>query len=178
MITRRSSLADVAVAVGHALRSSGIRAVLTGGACAELYAPGAPASFDVDFILGATVRTEDLNRALEALGFVRRGDRYTHTKTPFHVEFPAGPLAIGQDTQITPTIRTRRGARTLALSATDACRDRLAAFYFWSDRQSLAAAVAIARETRVSLAKIRAWSDAEGHRKGYETFLRERRRAS
>lgn len=176
-LTRRSTLADVAVAVGSALRRSGIRAVLTGGACADLYAEGASASFDADFILAGPVDGEDLDRALALLGFVRNGDRYVHTRLPFHVEFPAGPLGIGQDSRITPVLHARHGERTLALSPTDACRDRLAGFYFWNDRQSLAAAVAIARRRRVSFAKIRAWSRAEGQTRGYEAFLLELKRA-
>ena len=163
--------------VGDALRRSGIRAVLTGGACADLYAEGAGVSFDADFILGGEVRREDLDRALASVGFTRKRDRYVHPRLRFHVEFPAGPLGIGQDVRIEPVLRTRRGARTWALSATDACRDRLAAFYFWSDRQSLGLAAAIALRNRVSLTKIRAWSRAEGQSVGYEEFLRELRRA-
>lgn len=176
-LTGRSSLADVALVVGDALRRYGIRAVLTGGACAELYAPGAPASFGVDFILAISVGTDDLDRALNPLGLVRERDRYTHPRLPFHVEFPAGPLAIGQDVSITPVVHPDRGVRTLTLSPTDACRDRLAAFYFWNDRQSLAAAVAIALRKRVSFAKIRAWSSGEGQSQGYTAFLLELRRA-
>lgn len=175
-LTSRSSLADVAAAVGDALRRAGIRAVLTGGACAELYAEGAPASYDADFILAADTRTEDLDRALAPLGFVRKRDRYAHARLPFHVEFPAGPLGIGQDSRIKPVMHTRRGARTLALSATDACRDRLAAFYFWNDRHGLAAAVLIARRNAVSFAKIRGWSRAEGRDRQYDLFLGELRR--
>ena len=92
-------------------------------------------------------------------------------------EFPRGPLGIGEDFRIRPVWLRRRGARTLALSATDACRDRLAAFYHWTDRQSLAVAVSIALRNRVSLAKIRTWSRSEGHPEGYGVFLAERARA-
>ena len=66
--------------------------------------------------------------------------------------------------------------RALALSPTDSCRDRLAAFYHWRDRQSLGLAVAVARHRRVDLAAIRAWSLAEGRLDEYEQFLRELRR--
>jgi hypothetical protein len=170
-IAAQSSLADVAVAVGDALRRAGIRAVLTGGACASLYSGGAYESLDADFILSGSPALEDLNHALTALGFRRRGDRYVHSHVPFFVEFPRGPLGIGQDVRIRAVWRSRRGAKTLALSATDSCRDRLAAFYHWRDQQSLAAAVAIAVRNRVSLRKIREWSRREGHSEGYQTFL-------
>jgi len=172
-IEARSSLADVAVAVGDALRRAGIRAVLTGGACANLYSGGAHQSMDADFILSGSPTLEDLNRALNALGFRRRADRYVHPRVPFFVEFPRGPLGIGQDVQIRAVWRVRRGARTLALSATDSCRDRLAAYYHWRDRQSLAAAVAIALRNRVVLRKIREWSRREGHPEGFRAFLAE-----
>ncbi len=169
----RSSLADVAVVVGDALRRDGIRAVLTGGACANLYSGGAYQSMDADFILSGSPALEDLNRALKTLGFQRRGDRYVHPRVPFFVEFPRGPLGIGQDVQIRAVWRMRRGAKTLALSATDSCRDRLAAYYHWRDQQSLAAAVAIALRNRVALRKIREWSRREEHVEDYQAFLAE-----
>ncbi len=176
-ITPRSSLADVAVSVGDALRRAGIRAVLTGGACAHLYSGGAYLSRDADFVLVAPCTREDLDRTLATVGFMRARDRYVHPVAPFFVEFPRGPLGIGEDVRIRPVWKTRRSARTLALSATDACRDRLAAFYHWNDRQSLAAAVAIARRNRIAFAKVRDWSRREGRLDGYVAFLAELRRA-
>ena len=111
------------------------------------------------------------------LGVRRRGHRYVHARVRFFVEFPRGPLGIGGDVRIRPVWRTRQGARTLALSATDSCRDRLAAFYHWGDRQSLDAAVAIGLRNRVFLRKIRDWSRREGHPEGYGAFLLELERS-
>lgn len=173
----RSTLGDVAVATGDALRRAGIRAVLTGGACAHLHTGGAHLSRDADFVLAEPCAREELDRALADLGFRRERDRYVHPRAPFIVEFPRGPLGIGEDLRIRPVWLRRRGAKTLGLSVTDSCRDRLAAFYHWGDRQSLAVAVAIARRNRVSLAKVRAWSRNEGQREGYEVFLAELARA-
>ena len=56
------------------------------------------------------------------------------------------------------------------LSATDSCRDRLAAFYHWSDRQSLLDAVEIARIRSVNLRKIREWSTQEGALDAFKRF--------
>jgi hypothetical protein len=172
----RSTLGHVAVAVGDALRRAGIRAVLTGGACAHLYSGGVYQSLDADFVLTAPCSPEDLDRALASVGFRRVRDRYVHRGIPFFVEFPKGPLGIGEDFRIQPVWRIRGSGRTLALSATDACRDRLAAFYHWNDRQSLAAAVAIAARNRVAFGKVREWSRKEGHLKGYAIFITELRR--
>ncbi|MBI2527437.1 MAG: hypothetical protein HYV93_15810 [Candidatus Rokubacteria bacterium] len=176
MITRQSSLADVAIALGDALRRHGIRAVLTGGACASLHTAGDYQSRDVDFVLVGPTTQARLDAAMASVRFLRRGDSYVHPRTAFYVEFPRGPLAIGSDHAIRPVERRRRGARALILSATDSCRDRLAAFYHWNDRSSLAVAVAIARKRRVDLRAIRRWSLAEGSPGGFEAFLAELRR--
>lgn len=172
-LSAKSSLADVALAVGDALRRAGIRGVLTGGACASLYTDGSYESVDVDFVLSGSPRADVLDEALAGLGFTRDRDHYIHSRIPFFVEFLPGPLGIGEDFGIRPVWRSGRASRTLVLSPTDACRDRLAAFYHWNDRQSLSVAVAIAAGNRVSMRKIRDWSRREGHLGGYAVFLTE-----
>jgi len=176
-ISARSSLAHVAVAVGDGLRRAGIRAVLTGGACANLYSGGAHKSLDADFVLIGPCTLEELDGVLAKLGFERKRDRYVHRLVPFFVEFPRGPLGIGEDFRIRPVWMNRGAAKALTLSATDTCRDRLAAFYHWNDRQSLAAAVAIAMRNRVVLSRVRTWSRSEGNLDGYDVFLGELKRA-
>lgn len=163
--------------VGDALRRHGIRAVLTGGACASLHCGGGSHSVDVDFVLSGTVTQEALDAAMRSVGFTRHRDRYVHAVVPFFVEFPTGPLAVGGDFRVRPVERRLREARALVLSPTDSCRDRLSAFYHWRDRQSLRTAVAIALRNRVSRALIRSWSVDEGHAEGFEEFVRELQRA-
>jgi hypothetical protein len=169
-IARRSTLAEVAVVVARALRDAGFEAVLTGGACATIYSAGAYQSRDLDFIVQHGGGRAALDAAMAAIGFTRKTDRYVHRSSSFFVEFPRGPLSIGDDLKIRPVeLRIGRG-RVRALSATDACRDRLAAFYYWSDRQSLASAVAIALRQRVSLARVKRWSVREGQAGRFEEF--------
>lgn len=176
-LTPRSGLAVVAAAVGSALRRAGITAVLTGGACACVYTRGAYQSADVDFIVVGGTTQARLDAAMAAVGFVRRGDRYVHARTRFYVEFPRGPLAVGGDWTLRPVERRTRHGRLLMLSATDSCRDRLAAFYHWNDRQSLAVAVAIALRNRVGLQALRGWSVGEGHEARFVEFIAELGRA-
>ena len=166
----------VAVAVGDALRRAGIQAVLTGGACASLHTAGRYSSVDADFVLVGEVVRRQLDDALATLGFTRAGDRYVHAESEFYVEFPRGPLAIGGDHAILPVEHVSGRRRCLALSATDSCRDRLAAFYHWNDQQSLGVAVQIALSNRLDWRRIRRWSEAEGNLARYEEFLRELRR--
>ena len=176
-ITARSSLSSVAVQVGDALRRHGIRAVLTGGACASLHSGGAYYSVDMDFILLGHVTQAALDAAMGSVGFRRKEDRYLHRRARFYVEFPRGPLAIGGDYQIRPVVHRLSRARALVLSPTDSCRDRLAAFYHWNDRQSLTVAVSIALRNRVNLAVVRRWSITEGMEHRFDEFLAELRAA-
>jgi hypothetical protein len=178
-ISARSSLPTAALAVGDALRRHGIQAVLTGGACASLHSRGSYVSRDMDFIVSGAVTRAALDVAMASVGFRRRGDRYVHPEVSFYVEFPRGPLAIGGDHQIKPVMRSSAAGRALVLSATDSCRDRLAAFYHWNDRQSLDVAVQVASRSRVDLAVIRRWSAREGFAGRFAEFTTEltRRRA-
>jgi hypothetical protein len=172
-VTRRSTLSEVAACVATALAESGIRCVLTGGACATLYTRGVYQSSDLDFVIQSAATRSQLDAAMRKIGFGRRGDQYANPATQFFVEFPPGPLAIGGDFRIQPVEYAIRRRTVLALSATDSCRDRLAAFYFWSDRQSLRTAVQIAGRQGVDLGRIREWSIEEGHQAGFEEFLHE-----
>jgi hypothetical protein len=163
-------LAEAIATVGEALRMHRIRAVLTGGACASVYSDGSYHSEDLDFIISGRVTQSGLDAAMASVGFARKGDRYVHPRIRYFVEFPRSPLAIGDDLAIRPVGYPIGGARVLALSATDSCRDRLAAFYHWDDRQSLAVAVAIALRNRVSMRRIRDWSRREGMGARFEEF--------
>lgn len=79
---------------------------------------------------------------------------------------------IDGDENVRPVEIVIGRARFLALSPTDSCRDRLAQFFHWKDRQSLSVAVLIAVRRRVDLRRVRAWSSAEGFEEQYEEFLR------
>ena len=170
-LSKRSRLSDVARSVAAALGSAGIRAVLTGGACASLYSRGSYQSSDLDFIIQNAVSSAQLDAAMAETGFRRVGNQYEHPEVPFFVEFPAGPLGIGRDLQIQPIKYAIRGIVIASLSATDSCRDRLVAFYHWNDRQALKVAVAIARRHRVNLKFIRQWSIQEGALSQFEEFM-------
>jgi len=73
-------------------------------------------------------------------------------------------------------MRSSAAGQALTLSATDSCRDRLAAFYHWNDRQSLDVAVQVASRSRVDLALIRRWSAREGFGDRFAEFTAELRR--
>ena len=95
MIDESSSLTDVAFAVCTALGREGFVVVLTGGSAATFYAPKAYPSKDIDFVI--TLRGKAGTEAMSAFGYKLKGDYYLHASSPFPIEFPPGPLGIGDD---------------------------------------------------------------------------------
>ena len=168
-----SSLRDVVAEVGSVLARGSVSAVLTGGACASIYSRGIYQSADVDFILVSNTTRQRLDELLGIAGLHRSGDRYVHPEVRYYVEFPRGPLTIGSDDEIVPVEVTVNGRSFLALSTTDSCRDRLAAFYHWRDQQSFRVAVWIALQKELDLNVIRRWSAREGFAADYREFLSE-----
>ena len=173
-IDANTSLREIAFLVCTELDRAGIRAVLTGGSAATVYASEDYQSRDLDFII--EYRSDEVapSEALNSLGYTLEGDLYSHEQSPLTLEFPPGPLSVGRD-----LIRTwetlKEDDRVLyILSPTDCCRDRLAGFLFWDDRGSLDQAAAVARRQahRVDLEAIRAWCEREGVADKYEEFIR------
>lgn len=111
--------------------------------------------------------------ALETLGYRREGHDYVHVESSFQLEFPPGPLAIGDDL-VTAWVTLHDGDRLLhLLSPTDSCRDRLAAFYHFNDRSALEQALSVytANAGRIDLGTIEAWSAREGHGRRCAEFI-------
>ncbi len=177
MITAASTLADVAFAVGTALDRVGINAVLTGGSAATFHAPDAYQSRDLDFVI--TRHQPGGEVALHELGYRRDADCYVHPLSPFPLEFPRGPLMVGDDPIDRWHIARREPDQLVAvLTPTDSCRDRLAAFLFWNDFSGLEQALAVCHaQPTVDVDLIRDWCLRAGHVPKWELFDRRRRRA-
>ena len=171
-ITSGSSLREVAFIVCTALDALGVKAVLTGGSAATVYAPVAIQSEDLDFVVQLHkpgVHSADL---LASLGYRLEGSSYVHQTNPFFLDFPAGPLMVGGDlVQQWNTLREEEHLLHI-LTPTDSCRDRLAGYLFWNDRGSLmqAVAVALAQTDRVDLQLIQSWCEREGRVEAFDEF--------
>jgi hypothetical protein len=161
-ITEASSLEDVCFAVCTALEHAGTVAVLTGGSAATYYAPESYQSGDADFIITFSSDPACAGEAVRKLGYREIGGTYHHDRNIFTIEFPPGPLAIGNELLHSYETVTKGDEVLYVLSRTDCVRDRLASFYFFTDRSALAAAVAAARSGPIDLPAIRAWSLKEG----------------
>ena len=90
--------------------------------------------------------------------------------TDLFVEFPAGPLAVGEEpVRRVDEMQLPTGILRI-LSPTDCVKDRLAAFYHWDDRQSLEQALMVAEDNTVDIDEIRRWSEREGKPERFHQF--------
>ncbi len=170
MISRDSSLVDVCFAVCTALDTIGTTAVLTGGSAATFYAPTAYQSRDADFVITMGNDSSNGIEAMTRLGYTRTGNIYVHESNRYTIDFPRGPLAIGEE--IVQTWATfERGNRLLhVLSISDCIRDRLSWFYWYRDTSALAAAVAVATGGDIDLSAVRDWSVRVDELAAFEEF--------
>ena len=89
-----------------------------------------------------------------------------------YVEFIPGPPAVGQDPIEGIHLVSFETGTIRIISPTDSVKDRLAAYFFWGDKQSLEQAILVARSTSVNLDSVKAWSTREGKETRYREFLR------
>ena len=94
-----------------------------------------------------------------------------HPNSNFFVEFPPGPLSVGSERIEAKTEIKIHGQRLKLLSPTESVMDRLAAYFFWNDRQGLDQALWISEKHPVKMDRVRAWSKKEGALEKFEEFL-------
>jgi hypothetical protein len=156
------SIGEIAAYVAEHLHQNGIGVVLTGGSCVSIYTDNRYQSYDLDFIEEGRSGRKKIAGVLTKLGFKERDRYFVHAETPFSVEFPAGPLAIGDEpVREVSELEFATGILRL-LSATDCVKDRLAHYYHWKDRQCLDQAIMVAAVSEIDLEEIERWSRHEG----------------
>ena len=156
------------------LEGAGIRSVLVGGAVVSIYTEGLYRSGDLDLV------PEDFGRArledvLRGIGFLPSKSRYfKHPDCPhLFLEFPRGPVEIGQEFPIVPDEIEVGGRKLRLLSPTDSVKDRLAGYIHWRSRANFDQAVLICRRQteRVDLAAVAEWCRAEGGEPAYTELI-------
>ena len=161
---------EVAALVCSTLDRHGIQAVLSGGSVVSIYSDNQYESYDLDFIEIGLSRSN--SAAMSELGFKADGRHWVHPDTPFWVEFPTGPVQIGETLVTCFAERTTRFGILRILHPTDCVMDRLAAYFHWNDTASLEQALMVARSQPVDLDRIAAWSDVEGGSAKFAEFSR------
>jgi len=153
---------EVGAYVCSHLGKKGIEVVLSGGASVSLYSKNKYISKDLDLVDINSVSRIKLEFAMKEIGFVEKNRYFQHPDSKYIVEFPPGPLTVGEE-HITHTDEVKLVTGVLkVISPTDCVKDRLAAYYHWGDKQSLEQAILVASEKGVDIGEIRRWSKGEG----------------
>ncbi len=161
----------MAAIISEHLQKNGIEAVLVGGACVSIYSGNTYISYGIDLITASSIKT--MIPILEQLGFKNTGGRlFENPKCKFLIDFVAPPVSIG-DAPVSEFnyINTRFGTICL-LTPTDCVKDRLAAYFFWNDLQSLDQAVMVVKRNKIDMQDIKKWAEKQGELEKYNVFIK------
>jgi len=165
------ALKDLAIVVSDYLRKNGIESVLTGGACVAIYTKNKYISYDLDFVLVSSEKQKVVRKLLVDAGFYEEGRYFRHHDSAYFLDFIPPPLSIGEE-PVKNIVEIKKRGRTLKLlSPTDCVKDRLAAFYYWKDRQALGQAVLVCQAQDVGMNEVERWSRKEGMGAPFKIFL-------
>jgi hypothetical protein len=161
---------ELAGLVCKTLQEAGVVITLTGGACVGIWSQGKYVSNDLDFIEEGPVPRRKIRTVLGSLGFQENGRHFVHPDTVIFIEFPTGPLMVGDQRIYDVTERKTPFGTLRLLSPTDCVKHRLAAFYHWNDRESMEQAVLVAQAQPINLEDVRRWSELEGSEAKFQLF--------
>jgi len=160
--------AELGAYVQSHLGAKGIDVVLSGGAVVAIYTSGKYISPDLDLVNRYSAKRSAIKSAMEELGFQETGRHFEHPCSEFFVEFPPGPLSLGEENIIRiDELEMETGILRL-ISPNDCVKDRLAWYYHDGDKQCLSQAILVSNEHQIDIGEIRKWSDGEGKLEEFE----------
>jgi len=169
---KEMSVTELAAFVCSHLKKHGIEVTLTGGSCVTIYSENRYVSGDLDFVEAYYTKRKDLRNHLSEIGFIEKNRYFKHPETELFIEFSPGPLAVGAEPiKEIQTLHTSVGDLRI-ISPTECVKDRLASFYFWSDRQCLEQAVLVAKNNKIDLEEVKRWSIKEEEEVKFGEFLK------
>jgi hypothetical protein len=166
------SIKELAALICGSLRKEGLQATLSGGACAEIYSNNKYMTGDLDFVVNYVWPGNDkiIERVMSALGFKKSGRIFINKSVSYSVEFPPGPLSVGEEYQIKPVEMKVKTGKLSLLSPTDSAKDRLTGYFYGNDAQCLEQAVMICQMNKVNIEDIRKWARSEGRPEKFKEF--------
>ena len=167
---KNMSQVELAAYIEDILQQARITVVLSGGSAVSFYSSDKYVSKDLDLININFARRSKIKSVMERIGFDEQGRYFVNAETQFLVEFPDGPLSVGEE-PVKEVSEFKLATGTLRIvSATDCVKDRLCAFYFWKDQQGLGQAILVVQSQNVDLKEVERWSRVEGKESEYEIF--------
>ncbi len=156
---RDMTQAELGAYVQSHLGAKGIDVVLSGGAVVAIYTSGKYVSPDLDLVNRYSAKRSVIKSAMEELGFQEAGRHFEHPDSEFFVEFPPGPLSLGEENIIRIVELEMETGILRIISPTDCVKDRLAWYYHDGDRQCLSQAILVSNEHQIDIGEIRKWSE-------------------
>ena len=164
------SMEELAAYICSKLGEKGIETVLSGGSCVQIYSRGKYTSEDIDLIDRFNGGHTLIKKVMLDMGFKEHNRYFVHEETELFIEFPRGPLGVGDAPVDTiATLEESTGILKL-LTPTDCIKDRLAAYYHWDDPQSLEQAVWVAEKNAFDFRSIEQWSRKEQEMDKFNIF--------
>lgn len=153
---------ELAAFIGAEFKRRNINVVLSGGSCVSIYSQEKYVSMDLDFVNAAFTKRPQIVSAMTALGFAEKNRYFAHPDTAYLIEFPPGPLGIGEEpVRQIDEITTSTGVVRI-ISPTDCVKDRLSWYYHGNDTECLEQAVLVAQANDIDMQEVKRWSVAEG----------------
>jgi hypothetical protein len=161
---------ELAAFIAAEFRRRSINVVLSGGSCVSIYSAEKYVSVDLDFVNAGFAKRSAIREAMQSLGFSEEHRYFRHPGTPLLIEFPPGPLGVGEEpVKQIDEITTDTGVVRI-ISPTDCVKDRLAWYYHDNDMECLEQAILVASKHDVDLYEIQRWSEVEGKREAFDAI--------
>jgi hypothetical protein len=158
---------ELAAFIAAEFRRRKINVVLSGGSCVSIYSAEKYVSMDLDFVNAGFAKRVAIRETMEFLGFSEENRYFRHPDTELLVEFPPGPLGVGEEpVKQIDEISTDTGVVRI-ISTTDCVKDRLSWYYHDNDTECLEQAVLVAAANAVDIGEIERWSAVEGKQSAF-----------
>lgn len=93
----KTPIVELAAILVEHLQQHGIEVVLVGGLAVEIYTENLYLTKDIDMVNTNYKKPSYVHKVMGELGFQKRGRVYISKTTNITVEFPPGPLAVGNN---------------------------------------------------------------------------------
>lgn len=163
-----TSIIELAAILAEHLQKNDISVVLVGGLAVEIYTENLYLTKDIDMVNTNYKKPSALHKVMAELGFHKQGRIYVNDTTDITVEFPSGPLAVGNKPITSTTIAKTAKGNIPILYVDDVVKDRVAAFIHCQDRQSLIQAMGMMLKHDITPVQVKDFCMQEGGESHYE----------
>ena len=129
----------------------------------EIYTNSNFSSYDLDFIPNPAQKTTKVKEVMLSMGFKEEGRYFKHPENNYYVEFPTGPVNLGNEfPTIHNELQTSVGKLVL-LTPTNCVKDRLCAYIYHKRTECFSQAIAVAHINDIDKNDLSNWAKKESN---------------